>query len=98
MTELHLLQYDLPFWSHQHLWLCQACSSFIQYFPALPDSVNMDTCAALSMDNSGGFHKYVHAFLRQAAEVVPSEAEKIHNFKRGFVRCLAKSSLAGYNH
>ena len=68
-------------------------TAFVQYFPALPNSVNRDTWAALSMDSCGGFHKYVQAFLRQAAEVGPSEAEKIHTFKRGLSGALQNAVL-----
>ena len=43
--------------------------------------------------NCNGFHKYVQAFLRQSAEVCPSEAEKIHNFKRGLSSALQNAVL-----
>ena len=68
-------------------------AAFIQYFPAMPISVNRDTWAALSMDNCGGFHKYVQVFQRQSAEVNPSEAEKIHHFKRGLTAPLQNAVL-----
>lgn len=68
-------------------------SAFVQYFPALPTCVNRDTWAALTMENCGGFHKYVQTFQQQAAEVCPSEAEKIHAFKRGLSSALQNAGL-----
>lgn len=68
-------------------------TAFVQYFPALPTCVNRDTWAALSMDSCGGFHKYVQTFQQQAAEVCPSEAEKIHTFKRGLSSALQNAVL-----
>ena len=68
-------------------------TAFVQYFPALPTCVNRDTWSALSMENGGGFHKYVQAFQQQAAEVCPSEAEKIHTFKRGLSSALQNAVL-----
>ena len=65
----------------------------VRYFPALPPCVNRDTWSALTMDGCGGFHKYVQVFQQQAAEVRPSEAEKIHTFKRGLSSALQNAVL-----
>ena len=45
------------------------------------------------MDNCGSFQKYAQSFQRQAAEVCPSKAEKIHNFKRGLTSALQNAVL-----
>ena len=68
-------------------------SAFVQYFPALPPCVNRDTWSALTMDGCGGFHKYVQVFQQQAAEVCPSEAEKIHTFKKGLSSAFQNAVL-----
>ena len=68
-------------------------TAFIQYFPPLLSCVNRDTWSALSMDNCGSFHKYAQSFQRQAVEVCPSEAEKIHNFKCGLTSALQNAVL-----